>query len=98
MAFDVPNNLTNVVELLPFADQVTGNILGTSILLVIAVTTLFVTSAFNARESLLTTAFVVWISSFLLMLLNLLSAQVIILATVFVVVAAFAASVKSQGA
>lgn len=91
--FPVPENLTQVVELLPFANDISTGLLGISILILIGVVSLVITSAFSIRESFLASGFIFMISSIFLWILELISADVIWVASAIFVVVAIGASI-----
>lgn len=68
--FDLPTNVTSVVELLPIASNVTSGVLGVAIVLGIAFVSLMITSAFRIQQMLITSSFLTLISTFLLYYLN----------------------------
>ena len=71
--FDNPTNLTNVTEVLEYADIYTGGILGVVIWMIIGFGSLFLTSNFNMKESLVASSFILMVTSFFLKYLNMLS-------------------------
>lgn len=73
MIFENPNNLSNVTQLLSLADSYTGGILGIGIWLIVLFGSLFLTSSFNMKESMVASSFVLMIISIFLKYLNMLS-------------------------
>lgn len=71
--FDNPTNLTNVTEVLEYADIYSGNILGVAIWLIVAFGGMMLTANFNMKESLVASSFILMVVSFFLKYLNMLS-------------------------
>lgn len=84
--FDLPVNLTQVTELLPVANDFTSGIIGLAILLIVGFGTLFLTSAFNSRDSLITSTFVAMVVALFLKYLDILGdAPLVVTAILFLI-------------
>ena len=71
MIFDNPENLTNIASLLEVADGFSGGLLGIGIWIIIFFGSLVLTSSFGAKNSFITSSFILMITSFFLKYLNL---------------------------
>ncbi len=97
--FDLPENLTKITELLTVADSYTGGLTGLIILIMIGFGTLFLTSAFNSRDSLIVSTFVSMISALFLKYLNILGDGPLLITAILFLAAIIFGSVKgNQGA
>ena len=75
--FPIPANMTNVVELLPLASSVVGDVLGIMILLLIGGCTYMIASAHGIKQATMASAYMLTISSIFLNIFGLLAAQYI---------------------
>lgn len=96
--FEVPQNMTRVIELLPFASGITGNVLGVMILLLVGATAWMVTSSFNPKQSLLTTGYLITIAAIFLWILELLAVEFVWSCVVILVVGMVFSAIKGGGA
>ena len=73
MIFENPTNLSNVTQLFVVADQYTGGLLGIGIWLIVLFGSLFMTSNFNMKESMVASSFILMVVSLFLKYLNLIN-------------------------
>lgn len=85
--FNITNNMTQVTEVVSLADTFTGGMLGVLIYIVIGFGSLFLTSSFSMKESLVVSSFILMVTSFFLKYLNLLSDFFLWLSAFFFIVA-----------
>ena len=74
--FSVPSNMTSIIDLLPFASNLTQGILGVVLLITLGSVTWMITSAFNPKQSFITTGFILSISSAFMWILGLVSPSI----------------------
>lgn len=84
--FDNPNNLTNITQLLTTANDFSSGTLGIGIWLVVSFGSLFLTSLFNSKESLIASSFVSMIVAFFLTYLGLLGSPFLVLSVFLFVI------------
>ena len=84
--FTFPTNMTEVVDILPLASDITGGFLGILILILLGAVTFMVTSTFSPKQGFVATGFVVTIASFFLWLLELISTDILWIMVAFFVV------------
>jgi len=87
-------NLTYVTDLLTVANNYTGGFLGAFILIIVGFGSLFITSNFNSKESLIASGFLTMIISIFLYYLNLLSEYFLFLSIAYFVIVMILGVVK----
>ena len=85
--FDLPSNVTSVVEILPIVSDITNGVFGVAVVLGIAFVSLMVTSAFRIQQSFIASAFLTFIVSFFLYYLNVISQYVLFLSISYLAIA-----------
>jgi len=70
--FTLPTNMTALTEIFVTADNFTSGLLGIAIWIIVFFGSLFLTSTYNIRDSLIASSFVLVVISLLLKYLNLL--------------------------
>tara|TARA_R100001530_G_scaffold136210_1_gene115807 strand:- start:1980 stop:2285 length:306 start_codon:yes stop_codon:yes gene_type:complete len=85
--FSVPSNMTSVIDLLPFASTITQGILGVVLLITLGSVTWMVTSAFNPKQSFVTTGFILAISSAFMWILGLVSPSIFYINVIIFIIA-----------
>jgi len=70
--FPLPTNMTALTEIFVTADTFTSGLLGIAIWLIVFFGSLFLTSSYNTKDSLIASSFILIIISLLLKYLNLL--------------------------
>jgi hypothetical protein len=96
--FEVPENMTNVADLLPFASDISGGILGILLLIMLGTVSFMITSAYNSKQSITATAFIMVVSSAMLWILGLLSPHFYWVSGAILVVAILFSLIKGGGA
>lgn len=95
--FPVPENMTNVADLLPFASDITGGGLGVLLLLLIGGATWMITSSYSSKQSWLATAYMLTVSSLFLWVLELLSINFVWICIVGLIIGMGVSAFKGGG-
>lgn len=96
--FEVPENMTGVQELLPFVADITGGVLGLLILIMLGATTWMITSAYSAKQSMISTSFVMVFAASILAILELLHFRFFWITVVIFIIATLFSLIKGGGA
>ncbi len=95
MIFDTPN-ITWAYELMEVADTYTGGLLGIVIWVIILFGSLFLTSNFNMKESMVASSFILMTISFFLKYLNLLADYFLWISAMIFIVALVVSFTKTE--
>jgi len=99
--YNVTSNMTNYVDVAVFTNNISGGYLGELILFVVGAVSLFVTSTFQAKDSMVSSGFVVFATALLLRYIGILSQEAYIFSIVLLIIGAafsFFSKGGSQGA
>lgn len=96
MISEFAKNLTYVTDLLVVANNYTDGFLGVFILIIISFGSLFITSNFNTKESLIASSFLTMIFSIFLMYLNMLNEYFVFISLAYLIVVVIMVSIAGS--
>ena len=99
--FNISSNMTNFVDVATLTNDVSGGFFGQLILIVVGVVSLAVTSRFNAKDSMVSSAFIIFTTALFLRYLGLINPDFYLTAMFLLIVGvvfAFASKGGGQGA
>lgn len=87
--FNVTDNMTQAIDLLPFVNNISGGFLGYIIIIMIAAVSLVITASFNIRDSHIASAFITAIAAQFLFIMGLVDGQLLLVCYSLLVGATF---------
>lgn len=97
MVFDLPNNVTSIVEILPITNTITSGLFGVGVVIGIAFVSLIITSSFKIQQSLIASSFLTFIVAFFLYYLNIVSQYALFASIAYLVVSMIVGFISKEG-
>ena len=94
--FNITTNMTQATGIINLANEMTGGLLGLGILLIVSFGTLFMTSIFSMKESLISTTFIAFVTALFLKYLDLLGDIPVIVTLIAFLLSMIFGSIKSS--
>lgn len=88
--YNISSNMTQLIDLLPFVNGISGGYLGYIIVIMVAAISLVITASFNIRDSHIASAFITTIVAMFLWILNLVDSTIFFVCIIFLVLATVA--------